>query len=147
MSPLPHTRMIHPRWQDTNARTALGGMQARVRLSHPETLGTRNTTSGKTPVLPEQVYYEGPARLQVRGALSPAGGETNRRLVQGSYLLAVPVDVGDVPRVGDLVDVVCSPDPLQDGLRLHLVDVPTATQVLQRNLGADLYRPAVRGSP
>jgi hypothetical protein len=145
MAPLPNTRMIHPRWQESNARTALGGMEARVRLSRPETLGTRNSVTGKTPVVAGAVYYEGPARLQVRSPLAPAVAETGRRQVQGGYLVAVPVDVGETPRVGDLVDVVCSPDPLQAGLRLHLVDVPTATQVLQRNLGADLYRPAVRG--
>ena len=145
--PLQNTRMIHPRWQDENARTALGGMQARVRLSRPETLGTRNTTTGKTPVVAARPYYEGPARVQVRGGLAPAASEAGARLVQGNYLVAVPLDVGEEPRVGDLVDVVCAPHPSQVGLRLHVVDVPTATQILQRNLGADLYRPTVRGSP
>ncbi len=145
MVPLPNSRMIHPRWQETNARTALGGMQATVRLSRPETLGTRDPVTGKTPVTAGAVYYEGPARVQVRSALTAAAGETGRRQLLGTYLVAVPVDVGETPRVGDLVDVVCSPDPAQAGLRLHLVDVPTATQVLQRNLGADLYRPAVKG--
>lgn len=147
MAPLANTRMIPHGWQRANARTAKGGMQARVRLSHPETLGVRNTTTGKTPVTSAQVYYEGPARIQARGGLSPAAGETGRQLVQGNYLIAVPIDVGDEPRKGDLVDVVCSPDPMQQGLRLHVVDIPTATQILQRNLGADLYRPAVRATP
>lgn len=147
MAPLPNTSMIPARWQARNARTALGGMQARIRLSHPERLGARNPTSGATTVLPPTVYYEGPARVQVRGQLQPTTGETPARPAVGDYLVAVPVDVGDEPAIGDLVDVLDSPDPLQAGLRLHLVDVPTATQVLQRNLGASVYRPTLKGAP
>ncbi|GLY08267.1 DUF6093 family protein [Actinoplanes sp. NBRC 101535] len=143
--PLANTRMIHPRWQQHHTRLVTGGMEATVRVSRPETLGTRDPVSGRTPVVPARVYYEGPGRVQNRGGLSPAASEAGARLVTGNYLVAVPVDLGDVPLVDDLVEVVCSPDPLQAGLVLHVVDVPTATQILQRNLGADVYRPTIRG--
>ncbi len=120
-------------------------MQARVRLSHPASLGTRNTTSGATPQIPARTYYEGPARIQVKAPLAPIAGTAGRELAGAGYLLAVPIDVGDEPAVGDLCDVLASPDPLQAGLRLYVTDVPTATEILQRNLGADLHAPAPRG--
>lgn len=144
--PLPNTRMIHPQWQARNARVALGGMQTRIRLSRPQRLGVRDPVSGKTALQPEWIYYEGPARLQSRGAAAPGGAETGAMVTRGNYLLVVPLDIGDgVPRLDDVADVLSSPDPLHLGLRLYVVDVPTATQILQRNLGADLYQPTERG--
>lgn len=143
--PLPNTQMIPRGWQEHFAGAVVGGMQARVRLSHPASLGTRNATTGVTPQLPARTYYEGPARLQVHSGLSPAGGAGGREIVTAPYLLAVPIDVGDEPRLADLCDVLASPDPLQVGLRLYVTDVPTATEILQRNLGADLHAPAPRG--
>jgi hypothetical protein len=143
--PLRNTRMIPRRWQGHFAGAVVEGMQARVRLSHPASLGTRNAATGRTPQLPARAYYEGPARLQVKGALVATGGENGRELSGAGYLLAVPIDVGDEPRLADLCDVLESPDPLQVGLRLYLTDVPTATEILQRNLGADLHAPTPRG--
>lgn len=143
--PLPNTQMIPRGWQGHYAGAVEGGMQARVRLSHPAGLGTRNATTGATPQIPARTYYEGPARLQVKAPLGPVGGDTGRELTTAAYLLAVPIDVGDEPAEGDLVDVLESPDPLQAGLRLYVTDVPTATEILQRNLGADLHKPKPRG--
>lgn len=143
--PLPNTQMIPRGWQQHFAGAVVGGMQARVRLSHPASLGTRNATTGKTPQLPPRTYYEGPARIQVHGALAPAGSGAGRAISTAAYLVAVPIDVGDEPSIADLVDVLESPDPLQVGLRLYVTDVPTATEILQRNLGADLHAPTPRG--
>lgn len=143
--PLRNTRIIPRNWQQHFAGAVVEGMQARVRLSRPASLGTRDPATGRTPQLPARAYYEGPARLQVKGALSPAGGENGRELTTSGYLLAVPIEVGDEPRLADLVDVLESPDPLQVGLRLYVTDVPTASEILQRNLGADLHAPAPRG--
>jgi hypothetical protein len=143
--PLRNTRIIPRRWQGHFAGAVVEGMQARVRLSHPAGLGTRNATTGRTPQLPPRAYYEGPARIQVKAPLTATAGETGRELAGAGYLLAVPIDVGDEPRQGDLVDVLESPDPLQAGLRLYVTDVPTATEILQRNLGADLHAPTPRG--
>lgn len=143
--PLPNTRMIHPRWQGHHAPVVVGGMEARVRLSRPAGLGTRNPATGKTPEVGPRIYYEGPARVQNRGGVSPAASDAAREVATGNYLVAVPIEVGAEPLLGDLVDVLASPDPLQVGLRLYVVDVPTATQVLQRNLGADLHKPATNG--
>lgn len=143
--PLRNTQVIPRRWQAHHATTVVAGMQARVRLSHPAGLGTRNPATGQTPQTEPRAYYEGPARLQVRSASTPPGGDTGRELTVAPYLLAVPIDVGDEPRLADLCDVLESPDPLQVGLRLYVTDVPTATEILQRNLGADLHAPAPRG--
>lgn len=143
--PLANTRMIPPGWQGHFAGAVEGGMQARVRLSHPAGLGTRNPVTGKTPQIPPRAYYEGPARIQVHSPQAPIAGTAGRELSTSAYLLAVPIDVGGEPAVGDLCDVLESPDPLQAGLRLYVTDVPTATEILQRNLGADLHAPAPRG--
>jgi hypothetical protein len=143
--PLKNTQMIPRGWQAHHAVAVVGGMQAWVRLSRPAGLGTRNPTTGKTPATPARAYYEGPGRVQVRSGLTPAGGDQGREQAAGPYLVAVPVDVGDQPRIGDLVDVLDSPDPLQVGARLYVTDVPTATEILQRNLGADVHAPVPRG--
>jgi hypothetical protein len=143
--PLVNTRMIPPRWQEHHARVVLGGMTAWVRLSHPAGLGTRDAVTGRTPTLPPTRYYEGPARLQTRGALTDAASTAAREVSVGDYLLGVPIDVGSEPRIADLCDVLDSPDPLEVGMRLYLVDVPTASIILQRNLGADLHMPTPRG--
>ena len=143
--PLANTRAIPRGWEQHHAQAVLGGMEATVRLSRPAGLGTRDPETGRTPETPERPYYEGPGRVQVRTPLAGAATETGRQVATGGYLVAVPVDVSDAPLLGDLVDVVESPDQLQVGLRLYVVDVPTATQVLQRNLGADLHKPADNG--
>lgn len=143
--PLPNTHMIHPRWQEHVAPVTVGGMQAQVRLSRPAGLGTRNPVTGVTSQIGPRTYYEGPGRVQNRGGVSPAGSEAGREVATGNYLVAVPIDVDAEPLLGDLVDVLDSPDPLQAGLRLYVVDVPTATQILQRNLGAALYPPTTNG--
>jgi hypothetical protein len=143
--PLKNTRLIPPGWQEHHAPVVLGGMEAWVRLSRPAGVGAHNPVTGASPRIPMRTYYEGPARIQTRGSLTLAAVEAGRELTTGNYLLAVPIDVGDEPRVGDLCDVLRSPDPLQVGIRLHLVDIPTASIILQRNLGADLFVPAPRG--
>jgi hypothetical protein len=143
--PLPNTRMIPAGWQGHFAGAVVGGMQARVRLSHPARLGTRDPETGRTPPLPPRTYYEGPGRVQVNAPLAPVASDTGRELAAAAYLVAVPIDVGDEPRVADLVDVLESCDPLQVGLRLYVTNVPTATEILQRNLGADLHAPNPRG--
>lgn len=143
--PLRNTRVIPHGWQGHHGAAVEQGMQARVRLSHPAGLGARDPLTGATPQIPPRVYYEGPARVQVKSALAPASGTAGRELTNAPYLLAVPIDVGDEPRLADLCDVLESPDPLQAGLRLYVTDVPTATEILQRNLGADLHAPAPRG--
>lgn len=143
--PLRNTRAIPRGWQPHHATAVLGGMEATVRLSRPAGLGERDAETGKTAELPEVPYYEGPGRVQNRTPVAAAGTETGRHVATGGYLVAVPVDPGGPPLTGDLVDVLDSPDPLQVGLRLYVTDVPTATQVLQRNLGADLHKPADNG--
>jgi hypothetical protein len=143
--PLPNTQMIPRGWQGHFAGAVVGGMQARVRLSHPAGLGTRDPASGRTPQIPARAYYEGPARVQVNAPLAPSASGAGRELATAAYLVAVPIEVGDEPRLADLVDVLESPDPLQVGLRLYVTNVPTATEILQRNLGADLHAPAPRG--
>lgn len=138
--PLRHTRVIHPRWQGHYARAVQGGMTARLRLSKPARLGTRDPVSGATPELPPQPYYEGPGRVQSQGGGTPA--ETERRVTVGPYLVAVPVDLGGwEPEIGDLVDVLDTDDPLLLGERLYVTQVPAASIVLQRNLGADRQQP------
>jgi hypothetical protein len=143
--PLKNTQMIPIGWQDHHAGAVVGGMQARVRLSHPAGLGTRDPVTGRTPQTPARTYYEGPGRVQVRSGLTPAAGDQGREQAVAPYLVAVPIDVGAEPHIGDLVDVLESPDPLQVGRRLYVTDVPTATEILQRNLGADVRAPVPRG--
>lgn len=140
--PLRNSRIIHPRWRRHYEPAVLGTMTARVRLSKPERLGTRDPVTGKTPTLPPVPYYEGPARLQARGGASPAGSTAAREVDTAPYLVGVPVDLGGaVPERGDLVDVLDGDDPLLPGQRLYVTEVPTASVVLQRNLGADLHPP------
>lgn len=141
--PLPNARIIHPRFVAHHAATLAAGMTATVRLSHPGGLGERDTHTGATPQDPATAYYEGPGRVQVQGVQNVADSLTDRRLATGAYLVAVPVDVGGTPARLDLVDVVdCRDDPLLTGLRLHVVDVPTDSILLQRTLGCDLVQPA-----
>lgn len=149
--PLRNTRIIHPRWMEHETPAVLGTMTALVRLSKPAQLGTRDPASGATPTLPPQAYYEGPGRVQARGGAAPATNAGERLITTAPYLVAVPVDLAaaatapveltDVPELGDLVDVLAADDPLLVGARLYVTEVPTASIVLQRNLGCDLNRP------
>lgn len=143
--PLKNTRPIPDGWQAHHAGAVAGGMTARVRLSHPAGLGERDTTTGKTAETPPRTYYEGPARVQAQTPAAPAGSSAGREVATAGYLVAVPIDVGDEPRLADLVDVLASPDPLEVGLRLYVTNVPTASVILQRGLGADLHPPTPRG--
>lgn len=138
--PLQGHRPIHPLFYTQNAAAARAGMTATVRLSHPGALTTRNDTSGVTAPASPTVYYEGPARVQARGPGTPADA-AGRQVTVGDYLLAVPVEAGDT-RLDDLGQVLASPDdPLLVGKVLIVRQVPLASVVLQRNLGADLQTP------
>lgn len=139
--PLPNTRIIHPRWQDHHQPVILGTMTAWVRLSHPGGLGVRDPVTGRTPEMPPTPYYEGPGRVQARGGTSPADTPSDRELATGAYLVAVPYDIDGVPERFDLVDVLAGDDPLMIGQRLYVVDIPTASVILQRSFGCDLNRP------
>ncbi|WP_431935798.1 DUF6093 family protein [Micromonospora sp. RP3T] len=140
--PLRHTRVIHPRWRDHYDRAVLGGMTARVRLSKPARLGTRDPVSGATPEVPPAPYWEGPGRVQARGGAGPAENPAEREITVAPFLVAVPVDLGGaVPEIGDVVDVLDADDPLLPGARLFVTEVPAASIVLQRNLGADRQAP------
>lgn len=150
--PLPNTRVIHPLWRERHTPTVLGTMTARLRLSKPGRLGTHDPVSGKTPTLPPASYYEGPGRLQNLGGANPADSPAERKVTTAPYLVAVPVDlaaaatavvelIGEVPEEGDLVDVLAADDPLLVGVRLYVTEIPTASIVLQRNLGADSRQP------
>jgi hypothetical protein len=143
--PLRNTRLIHPRWRPHHEPAVLGGMTATVRLSKPATLGTRDPVTGETPVSAPVRYYQGPGRVQARGGASPAASSAGREVTGSPYLVAVPVDLDAVPELGDLVDVVLADDPLLAGLRLYVTEVPSASIVLQRNLGADLHQPTTPG--
>ncbi len=113
------------------------GMTCWVRLSHPGGLMVRDDVAGVTrPSLPVP-YYEGPARIQSRAGASPTDAAA-RMVTVGDYLFAVPVDAG-VPLLNDLGDVLESPDDLMlIGRTLIVAQVPMASIVLQRNLGANL---------
>ncbi|MEV1315366.1 DUF6093 family protein [Micromonospora arborensis] len=121
-------------------------MTARVRLSKPGQLGTRDPVTGATPTLPPVPYYEGPGRVQARGGAGPADSTAEREVTVGPYLVAVPVDIGGaVPELGDVVDVLSGDDPLLAGERLYVVEVPTASILLQRSLFCDLHQPSTPG--
>lgn len=131
-------------------------MTARVRLSKPGRLGVRDPVTGATPVLPAARYYEGRGRVQARGGATPAGSTADREVTSGPYLVAVPIDlaaaadvlvdlVDAVPEIGDVVDVLDADDPLLIGQRLYVTEVPTASIVLQRNLGCDIHQPTMPG--
>lgn len=141
--PLPNASIIHPDFTAHHAATILAGMTCTVRLSHPGGMGARDTTTGATPQLLPEAYYEGPGRIQVQSQQTPNDTTSDRRLVTGAYLVAVPVDVGGTPARLDLVDVLdCRDDPLLTGLRLVVVDVPMDSIILQRSLGCDLHQSA-----
>jgi len=144
--PLSNTRIIHPRWRPHHEPAVHGTMTARVRLSKPAALGTRNTTTGATPLLAETRYYEGPGRVQTQGGGSPSESLADREVDTAPYLVAVPVDLdGATPERGDLVDVLEADDPLLVGTRLYVTTVPKATVILQRNLGCDDHQPTTPG--
>jgi hypothetical protein len=145
--PLRNTRVIHPRWRERHEPAVLGGMTARVRLSKPATLGVRNATTGATATVPAARYYQGPGRVQARGGAGNAGSLAEREVDTAPYLVAVPIDLpgGVLPERGDLVDVLDADDPALVGARLYVTEVPTASIVLQRNLGCDLHPPTTPG--
>lgn len=144
--PLPNTRYMHPRWRQHHEPTVAETMGARVRLSHPGGLGTRNTTTGATPMLAAVAYYEGPGRVQSRTPQIAAASTGGREVHVGNYLVAVPVDLGgETPTLGDLVEVLECDDPLLVGADLVVVDIPTASILLQRNLGCDQQKPTKPG--
>lgn len=141
--PLRNTTVIGRGFAAHHARTVVGGMTALVRLSRPERLGTRDPESGRTPTSPPVAYYEGPGRVQASGGITPASSAADRDVATGPYLVAVPVDVGGVPLLGDLVDVLDSrDDPILSGLRLYVDEIPTASIRLQRDLRCTLTAPA-----
>lgn len=139
--PLPNTRIIHPRWQQHYQPVILGTMTALVRLSHPGGLGVRDPVTGRTPDADPVPYYEGPGRVQARGGAAPSETTAGREITSGPYLVAVPYELPDEPLLYDLVDVLDGDDPLMVGQRLYVVEVPTASIILQRSLGCDLNQP------
>jgi hypothetical protein len=143
--PLSNTRIIHRLWRPHHEPAVHGTMTALVRLSKPAGLGSRNATTGATPLLEATRYYEGPGRVQARGGANPADSLAEREVDTAPYLVAVPVDLGEVPERGDLVDVLEADDPLLVGLRLYVTEVPKATVILQRNLGCDEHPPTMPG--
>lgn len=135
--PLQGHRIIHPQFTTWTAPTVLAMMPSRVRLWRPGGMGPQDPDSGRTPVLDPVAYYEGPGRIQARGAMR-IGSSGDRTPAIGNFLVAVPVEAGDT-QLQDLVEVLQSWDPLlvAPGERLVVVDVPTADIILQRNLGCD----------
>lgn len=140
--------MIHQRWRPHHEAAVTGGMTAVVRLSKPATLGARNPTTGATATVPPGRYYQGPGRVQARGGAGAAGSLAEREVDTAAYLVAVPVDLpgGVLPERGDLVDVLACDDPALVGGRLYVTEVPTASIILQRNLGCDLHPPTTPGA-
>src|SRR5690606_41617654 len=65
------------------------------------------------------------------------------RSTSAGYLVAVPLPSAVDPLPGDLVDVLTADDPLLPVVfrRLVVVDIPTASLILQRVLLCDLYQP------
>jgi len=141
--PLPRHHVIHPYWWVRQQRTVVGTMTATVKLSHPGRLGERDPVSGHTPMLPPEVYYEGPARIQARNPATSVASLDGRELTSAGYLVAVPLPSAVDPLPGDLVDVLTADDPLLPVVfrRLVVVDIPTASLILQRVLLCDLYQP------
>lgn len=144
--PLRNTTIIHRRWRPHHEPAVAGTMTGWVRLSKPAALGTRNATTGATPLLEPRRYYEGPGRVQARGGAGPADSPADREVTVGPYLVAVPVELAETPELGDLVDVLDADDPLLVGARLYVVEVPAATIILQRNLGCDYQQPTTPGA-
>lgn len=138
--PLPHARLIHPRWQAHHAPPLVGTMTAQVRLSRPGQLGVRDPATGRTPLLDPETYYTGPGRVVARGGATPADESSGRRLVTAPYLVTVPLHLPETPRLGDLVDVLDSADPAMP-TRLVITEIPAASLILQRSLGCDLHTP------
>lgn len=144
MPPLPNTRVVHPRMLAHLAPAVAGGMRSTVRMRNPDQVGVRDSVTGKTTYTPAVPYYEGVGRVQGRGGANPAD-QADRQITVGDYLVAVPVDAG-APQLGDLVDVVDSPDdPALTGLVLVVREVGRADITLQRNLGCDLQTPTTGG--
>lgn len=147
---LPNLKLIPPGLADLFAPQVLATMTALVDIRHPDTAGVRDPAAGRTGFAEQTPFYgypePAPARVQAQGAGPASETASGRDKATGGYLVAVPHTVVEA-RIGDVVRVYDGgDDPAMAGLVLVVVDVPTATIILQRNLRCELYEQAQMGS-
>lgn len=125
--PLPTHKLIPNGLAEMFAPTVLATMTATVDIRHPNKEQVRNPVAGRTAFADQAPFYTGAARVQAQGG--------------GAYLVAVPHTVTEA-REHDVVRVTAGgDDPGMAPLVLLVVDVPTATIILQRNLRCEVYKP------
>ncbi len=140
--PLPHMRVVHPRFESHHRPVSESAMTVTGRLLRPSEAGVRDPAAGKTTFPPDTLIFEGPARVRAYG--STTGVQAERIVTVGSYLLVLPADC-PVPHVRDVWVVDdCAGDLSLVGVRLRVVDVPRSGLSWQRNVGCDIEEPTNR---
>lgn len=147
---LPNLKLIPDGLADLFAPTVLATMTALVDIRHPDATGVRDPAAGRTGFAEQAPYYghpePAPARVQAQGTGPADEAPSGRDKATGGYLVAVPHTVTEA-RIGDVVRVYDGgDDPAMAGRVLVVVEIPTATIILQRNLRCELYEQAQKGS-
>lgn len=147
---LPNLRLIPPGLADLFAPQVLQTMTALVDIRHPDGQQVRDPATGRTSFAEQAPFYghpePAPARVQAQGTGPATETPSGRDKATGGYLVAVPHTVTEA-RIGDLVRVYAGgDDPAMAGLVLVVVEVPTATIILQRSLRCERYEQAQKGS-
>lgn len=146
MAPFPNTRAIPRRLAEYLAPTVLTTFNSVVEVRHPDTQGTRDSATGRTPFAELRPYYSGPGRAQGSPAAPATEGPAGKQLASAGFLIAVPYRVREA-RAGDIVRVLSGgDDPALIGVWLRVVGIGKADIILQRNLQCELYEQAARGS-
>lgn len=139
--PFPATRVLHPDWSAHHRPTAESAMTVGMMFTRAGTgEGTYNdpaTGGDGTTTPPARTDVAATtARIQARNASERVVLVGENTVTLRTYLVAVPVDAGDI-RVddhGEVTSVAADADPELLGLVLRVRDVIYGSEVWQRDL-------------
>lgn len=145
VSPLPSTRVIHPRFEAHHTPVATGTMTGEVQVTRVDNVGTRSAVTGKTEYADPVVIYTGPARIQetaADGVQSATIGDRNATRV--SYLITIMRSAG-VVLARDVV-TVRNPKLGLNEVSFVVRNATRGTLLWETDLRCDLLIPTNAGS-
>lgn len=136
MSPLPGTRVVHPRWSEHHQATTAGARTATCTITTGgagEWSPTTGPTAGEANVL-----HTGTCRVQALDSGANAADAAGQIVVQRPYLVTVDSGAPDIP-VGARVRIdTCPDDPHLAGKTLTVADPKYGSLRFDRDLLCDL---------
>lgn len=95
--PFPGTRVIHQQWSAHHQPVARGAMTATVTITVPNGAGGWDPITGPVAGTAAAPTYTGAARVQRLDRAAGIDDAAGQLTTPGDYLIAVPVDAGEIP--------------------------------------------------